>query len=132
MATVSIEYGRVAGTRAALGSAGQHTVIADRPPGVAGGMGLGFNGGELLALALGGCFCNDVEYTAHEMGEDVVALAVHVDLELNGEPLVATGAVLRVSCSLASGTSPAVLLDRARERCTVARSLRAGFSVSMV
>ena len=42
--------------------------MVDRPEGKAGGMGLGFNGGQLLALAIGGCFCNDLHYAAHAMG----------------------------------------------------------------
>jgi hypothetical protein len=33
-----------------MGWAGGHTIIVDRPEGKAGGMGLGFNGGQLLAL----------------------------------------------------------------------------------
>jgi hypothetical protein len=35
-------------TQAVLGWAEGHTVIVDRPDGKAGGMGLGFNGGQLL------------------------------------------------------------------------------------
>lgn len=31
-------------------------------------MGLGFNGGQPLALAIGGCLCNDLRYVAHAMG----------------------------------------------------------------
>ena len=61
-------------------------MIADRPSGKAGGEGRGFNGGELLALAIGGCFCNDVQYTADEMGLDVEELSVTVTLDLDGSP----------------------------------------------
>ena len=46
------DYGRdrlLPGNGAAVGRAGAHSVIADRPEGKSGGMGLGFNGGELLA-----------------------------------------------------------------------------------
>ena len=31
-------------------------------------MGLDFNGGQPLALAIGGCLCNDLRYVAHAMG----------------------------------------------------------------
>ena len=60
MGTTTIEYRVLPGTRASVGRADLHTVVADRPEGKAGGLGLGFNGGELLALAIGGCFCNDM------------------------------------------------------------------------
>ena len=50
MSRTTVEFRTVPGTRAAVGRSGAHTVIADRPAGKAGGMGLGFNGGELLAF----------------------------------------------------------------------------------
>ena len=102
-------------------------LIADRPEGRAGGLGLGFNGAQLLALALGGCFCNDVQYSADELGEVVEALEVTVTLELEGEPLLATGARLTAAC----GADPAELLARSEQRCTVANSLRAGLTVEI-
>lgn len=54
MITSIIELRNVAGTEAALGWAGSHTIVVDRPEGKAGGRNLGFNGGQLLALAIGG------------------------------------------------------------------------------
>lgn len=131
MVSMTIEYRAVPGTAAALGRAGNHVVIADRPEGKAGGLGLGFNGGQLLALALGGCFCNDVHYTASEMGEVVADLVVQVTLELDGDPLIAARATMIVSCTLAGGADPADLLARAEQRCTVANSLRTGFEVNL-
>lgn len=60
--------------------------------GKAGGKGLGFNGGELLALAIGGCFCNDLRYVAHARGMALAGITVKVTLDLAGDPLLATGA----------------------------------------
>lgn len=54
MVSAAVELRNVEGTQAAMGWAGGHTVVFDRPEGEAGGMGLGFNGAQLLALALGG------------------------------------------------------------------------------
>ena len=85
------------------GRAGLHTVIADRPPGKASGMGLGFNGGELLALSLGGCFCNDVHYTADQMGLTIAKLMVWVTIELGGEPLLVSSADVITECELSDG-----------------------------
>src|SRR5689334_10387869 len=47
----------VDGGPTALGSAGAFTLVIDRPTG-AGGSGLGFNGGQLLYLAIAGCISN--------------------------------------------------------------------------
>ena len=63
--SITFNFTPVGGTGAGLGrSAGGHMLIADRPAGTAGGSGLGFNGGELLAASLGGCFWNDLHYAA--------------------------------------------------------------------
>src|SRR5262249_31058219 len=62
MSSVTVELRNVAGTVAPLGWAGAHTIVVDRPEGRAGGRGLGFNGAQLLALSIGGCFCNDLRY----------------------------------------------------------------------
>ncbi|HSD77812.1 MAG TPA: hypothetical protein VLA98_10415 [Solirubrobacteraceae bacterium] len=51
---VEVEVRNVAGEPAAIGNAGPYTVVVDRPAG-GGGRGVGFNGGELLYLAVAGC-----------------------------------------------------------------------------
>jgi organic hydroperoxide reductase OsmC/OhrA len=107
-------------------------VIADRPPGNASGTGLGFNGGELLALSLGGCFCNDLYYTADEMGLTIARLMVRVTIELAGEPLVVSSANVSTECDLSDGRDPAELLKHARERCTIANSFTNGVRVAFV
>jgi len=73
-----MELRNVAGTEAAVDWAGGHTIMVDRPEGKAGGSGLGFNGGQLLALAIGGCYCNDLRYVAHELGVEIGEIAVTV------------------------------------------------------
>ena len=121
-----VELRNVAGTEAAMGWAGSHTVIIDRPEGKAGGLGLGFNGGQLLALAIGGCYCNDLRYVAHERGVEIEEIAVTVTLDLEGAPLVATNAVLLVKCEMSDGSDPKDLIDHAWSVCTVANSLNRG------
>ena len=81
MASMTVELRNVEGTEAAMGWAGGHTIVVDRPPGKAGGRGLGFNGAELLALAIGGCFCNDLRYVANDMGVGLGKIAVSVTVE---------------------------------------------------
>src|SRR5262245_58746510 len=62
MSSVTVEMWNIAGTEAALGWAVAHTIVVDRPEDRAGCRGLGFNGAQLLALSIGGCFCNDLRY----------------------------------------------------------------------
>ena len=64
MSSMTVRLGSIPETEAALGWAGGHSVVVDRPEGKAGGQGLGFNGGQLLGLAIGGCLCNDLYYVA--------------------------------------------------------------------
>ena len=130
MASMTIEYASLEGTGASVGRAGVHTVIADRPAGKASGTGLGFNGAELLALSLGGCFCNDVHYAADEMSVAVNRLKVQVSIELRGEPLLVAKAIVTAECELADGRDAAELLGRAQGRCTIANSLRNGVEVA--
>ncbi|WP_207100087.1 OsmC family protein [Paracoccus shandongensis] len=129
MPVVSVSLMNLPETEAALGWAGAHCLIADRPEGRAGGMGLGFNGAQLLALAIGGCFCNDLRYIAHRRGVGIASLAVKVHLAMEGDPLIATGAEMTVQCAMADGSDPQPLIDEARESSMVGCSLPRGIPV---
>ena len=131
MGTTTIEYRTLPGTRAAVGRAGSHSVIADRPDGEFGGMGLGFNGGELLALSIGGCFCNDIQAIADEMRLEISDLQVSVDVDFTGEPSRASAARMTVQCSLADGADPSELIQRAKAATTIGNSLRNGVPVEI-
>jgi organic hydroperoxide reductase OsmC/OhrA len=126
-----VELRNVLGTQAAIGWASSHTIVIDRPKGKAGGAGLGFNGGELLALAIGGCYCNDLRYVAHERGIEIETIAVTVTLDLEGAPLVATSAVLLVKCEISDGSDPQTLIEEAWSVCTVANSLNRGVPTTL-
>jgi organic hydroperoxide reductase OsmC/OhrA len=132
MPSVTVELRNVEGTEAAMGWAGSHTVVVDRPEGKAGGKGLGFNGAELLGLAIGGCFCNDLRYVAAGLGAELGRIEVSVTVELGGEPLLATGATLGVHCEMADGSDASSIVEQAKDVCTVANSLRAGVPVQFV
>lgn len=127
----TIEYRILPGTRAAVGVAGTHSLIADRPEGKFGGMGLGFNGGELLALAIGGCFCNDIQAIADEMGLAIEDLRVSVSIDFKGKPSRASDARMSVECLLCGGTDPSELIERAKRVTTIGNSLRSGFNVEI-
>jgi uncharacterized OsmC-like protein len=64
---LEVEVRNVRGRPLAIGSAGSHTLIVDRPTD-GGGDGLGFNGGELLYLAVAGCVSNDLFREARRQG----------------------------------------------------------------
>lgn len=86
-APFEVEFRNVVGQAAAIGSAGPYTLVVHRPPGD-GGSGLGFNGGQLLYLAIGGCVSNDLfrEATARGISLKTVRVVVHGDFR--GDPAV--------------------------------------------
>lgn len=131
MATSTIEIRNVAGTEAALGWAGSHTLVIDRPLGRAGGLGLGFNGAQLLGLTIGGCFANDLRYVAAEAGVEINDISITVDVTLQGEPIIATDAVMRVSVQMADGSDGDDLIRRAGEISMAMNSLNRGISVRL-
>ena len=131
MVSMSVELRSIDGTEAALGWAGGHTMVVDRPDGKAGGSGLGFNGGQILALAIGGCFCNDLRYVAHDLGVALGRIDVSVTLDLDGAPLLATEATMTVTCTTEDGSDPQAVIDRAKADSTVSNSLTRGFPVTV-
>lgn len=131
MGSTTIEYRLLPGTAACVGRSGGHAVIADRPEGTAKGMGLGFNGGELLALAIGGCFCNDMQAISGEMGLAIVDLRVTVSVDFAGAPSRATGAEMIVECVLEEEADPAELIGRAKALTTIGNSVREGFPLAI-
>jgi organic hydroperoxide reductase OsmC/OhrA len=80
--TISVD-GRVT----ALGSAGPYTLVVDRPL-EAGGHGLGFNGGQLLNLAVTACISNDLFREAARLGIEVHRVRVTAHSEYGGHPTV--------------------------------------------
>src|SRR5690242_21806347 len=90
-----VEVRNVDGAVTALGTAGPHTVVVDRPV-EAGGGGHGFNGGQLLHLAVAGCVSNDLFREAAARGLTIRRVVVHVDGGYAGDPAVSTGITYRV------------------------------------
>jgi organic hydroperoxide reductase OsmC/OhrA len=129
IATVSLAS--IAGTEAAAGWAAGHTLVVDRPDGVAGGQGLGFNGAQLLAFAIGGCLCNDLRYAAHARGVGLGRIVVSVALDLEGDPLVATGATVSADVETTDGTDPATFVASVRAISMASNSVSRGFPVTL-
>jgi organic hydroperoxide reductase OsmC/OhrA len=73
----------------ALGSAGPYTLVADRPAD-AGGGGKGFNGGQLLYLAVAACISNDLYREAATRGINLRNVAVDVEGDFPARGAVST------------------------------------------
>jgi organic hydroperoxide reductase OsmC/OhrA len=132
MAKMSVTLRSIPDTSAAVGWAGGHCITVDRPAGKAGGQGLGFNGGQLLALAIGGCLCNDLHYMAAEMGITLTSLAVDVDVSFEGQPLLCTGAEVEVAVTATDPNADlAELIRRAVADSTVSNSIARGVKVNV-
>ena len=96
-----------------------------------GGEGSVFNGAELLALAIGGCFCNDLQYVANDMEVGLGNISLSVTVEMAGNPLLTTGAKMAVSCEMLDGSDPQRLIERTRTTSMVANSLQRGIPVAV-
>lgn len=131
MVSMTVELRNVMGTEAVLGWVGSHTIVVDRPEGKAGGLGLGFNGGQLLAMAIGGCYCNELRWVAESEGVGIGNISASVTIELHGEPLTAKNAVLHVSCETTDGSDPANIINKAKASCMVTNSVAQGFPVAI-
>ena len=132
MTTMTVKLRTIPETEASIGRAGAHSVVVDRPESKAGGQGLGFNGGQLLGLAIGGCLCNDLYYVAHELGIRLASVAVDVTVTFDGDPLLATSAVVQVAVEAADEDADLdALIRRAEARSTVSNSISRGVPVTV-
>ena len=80
-----VDVRSVDGGPTALGWGGSATVVIDRPT-EAGGRGLGFNGGQLLNLAVAGCVSNDLFREAAKRGIRLDRVRVVAESDYSGDP----------------------------------------------
>jgi organic hydroperoxide reductase OsmC/OhrA len=115
----------------AIGSAGPFTVVIDRPAEHGGG-GLGFNGGQLLHLAVAGCVSNDLFREADARGIRLESVEVRADGDFAGTPGVSTGITYDVSVS-GSGTEQELrdLVEIVDQIAEIPNSLRGTTSVTL-
>ena len=108
MAQTSVRVRTVADACVAVGWTGHRTLTVDRPE-QAGGMGSGFSGGELLLLAIGGCYCNDIFREAAKRGIVIKSVQVDVQADWGGEPVRAQN--VTYSTRIEAEASEADILD---------------------
>ena len=129
---IEVETQNVDGKVTALGSAGPFSLVVDRPA-EGGGGGLGFNGGQLLYLAVAGCISNDLFRDARAAGIELSQVRVKVRGDFVGEPAVSEE--IRYEVEVA-GDAPEeqlrALIDRVDEIAEIPNSLRQGTHVSLV
>jgi uncharacterized OsmC-like protein len=128
---LTVETRNVAGRVTAVGSAGPYTLVIDRPHG-AGGGGLGFNGGQLLYLAIAGCISNDLFREAQARGIELTSVRVVAEGDFTGNPQV-SGPV-GYAVEIEGDASPEVLGALVHDVDAIAEvpnSLRAGTPVRL-
>ena len=131
MPQTSVEIRNVAGSSLAVGSSGPRTLTIDRAK-EAGGLGLGFNGGELLLLAIGGCFSNDIYREANKRGLKVQNVEINVTADWAGDPVTAQN--VRLSVAVGAEASEQEILDLIHYTDSIAEipsSLRLGTEVKL-
>lgn len=105
--------------------------MVDRPTEVGGG-GLGFNGGQLLYLAVAGCISNDLFRDARATGIELSSVRVKVRGDFVGEPAVSDELLYEVEVD---GEAPEerlrALVDHVDEIAEIPNSLRQGTRVRL-
>jgi organic hydroperoxide reductase OsmC/OhrA len=126
-----VEVRNVDGAVTALGAAGPHTLVLDSPA-AAGGGGRGFNGGQLLHLAVAGCVSNDLFREASKRGIELTRVVITADGGYGGQPVVSTGISYSVEIEgLAPEAELRALVRHVDEIAEIPNSLRVGTQVRL-
>lgn len=132
MPQTTVEIRALADTSLAVGFSGSRTVTIDRTK-EAGGMGLGFNGGELLLLAVGGCYSNDLFREAAKRGINVRGVQVTVSADWGGDPVRAQNVTYSVRIEAEAPQEVIQKLIRHTDQVAeIHNSLRYGTEVTLV
>jgi len=124
-----VETRSLPGRATAVGSAETFTLVVDRPVDGGGG-GLGFNGGQLLYLAVAGCVSNDLFREARAEGIELTSVRVRVRGDFSGDPPVSETIEYEVELE---GDAPRDRLDELVDRIAeIPNSLRNGTEVRLV
>src|SRR2546428_13635835 len=118
------------GASTAKGVARSHTVLIDRPVSK-GGTDQGPLGGELLLLALGGCFMSNLlaAIRAREAAVSDVRIAVTGTIESGPDRM--TAIALAVSATYDDADLMRKLVTIAERSCIVTNTLRSGVSIAV-
>jgi uncharacterized OsmC-like protein len=131
MAQTNVSVRTLHNVPTAVGWSGHRTLTIDRPA-AAGGMGLGYSGGELLLLALGACYTNDIYREAMGRGIDVRSVSVEVQGDWGGDPVRAQNVTYTATVE-ADAPEPAIreLIEHTDRVAEIHNSLRMGTQVTL-
>jgi len=95
-------------------------------------MGLGFNGGELLLLAIGACYTNDLYREAAKQQLTIQSVQVDVDADWSGDPVRAQNVSFSVKVEArASEREILDLITHTNRVAEIHNSLRMGTAVEL-
>ena len=120
---IEVETQNLDGRVTSLGTAEQFTLVVDRPT-EGGGGGLGFNGGQLLYLAVAGCISNDLFREARVDSIELSSVRIKVGGDFVGEPAVSEEILYEVEVE---GDAP----EEVDEIAEIPNSLRQGTQVRL-
>jgi putative redox protein len=78
-----------------VGWAGKHSLTIDRPEQES-GSGYGFSGADLLLMALGACYMNDLQQEAERRGIELLGARAVCECDWGGEPVRAQNVQMSV------------------------------------
>jgi putative redox protein len=128
--TLSAEI-RQQGTTTSRGQVRTHTVLVDRPL-AKGGSDHGPMGGELLLIALGGCFLSNLLAAIRTRESSVDAIEIVVDGRIEGTPERMTHFRLNVRARYDDRAEMEKLLIIAERGCIVSNTLRGTAPIEVV
>lgn len=131
MPEISVEVRQVAQTTTSEGLVRQHRVWIDRPE-AKGGLDKGPMGGELLLLALGGCFMSNLIAAAAARHIAVKDLKAVVRGELGSAPPRFESLTLEVHGQCSDEDALQKLIEIAERGCIVHNTLKPGMKLSVV
>jgi putative redox protein len=115
-----------------VGWSGTHSLVVDRGP-ADGGQGMGFNGGQLLLLALGSCYANDVFREADKRDFEVLGVRVVVECDWEGDPPRATNVSYSTRVEAEAPEDEIMdLIQHVDDIAEVHNTLRGGVGVALV
>ena len=114
-----------------VGWTGQHSLVIDRGPGE-GGQGMGFDGGQLMLLALGASYANVVYREAGKRGFEVHGVRVVVECDWEGDPASARNVRYSTRVEAAAPEDEILeLIQHVDEIAEVHNTLRTGGAVEL-
>ena len=129
MAQTTVHIRSVHDANFSVGWAGKHSLTIDRPEHEA-GSGFGFTGADLLLMAIGACYANDLQCEAERRGIDLHGIRVVCDCDWAGEPARAQN--IRLAVRIEAAANEAEILELAEsidQQSRVHNTLRFGAEI---